>query len=42
MNIPLLGSLAYLIALVAADALLLFGPPGLGIEGAGLGASIAQ
>lgn len=46
MNIPLLGSLAYLLALVGADALLLFGPAslggGMGIAGAGLGASIAQ
>ncbi|PSC72302.1 MATE family efflux transporter [Micractinium conductrix] len=42
MRIPLLGSLSYLVALVAADSFLLYGPPALGIEGAGLGASIAQ
>jgi Na+-driven multidrug efflux pump len=42
MNVQLLGSLAYLAALVAADALLLFGPPALGMEGAGLGAAAAQ
>lgn len=42
MQIPLIGSLAYLVALVATDAFLLFGPPSLGIEGAGLGASVAQ
>ncbi|KAI3438217.1 hypothetical protein D9Q98_000654 [Chlorella vulgaris] len=42
MNTPLLGSLAYLLALVAADALFLYGLPGLGIQGAGYGASLAQ
>lgn len=42
MNVQLLGSLAYLAALLLADSFLLFGPPALGIEGAGLGASIAQ
>ncbi|KAL4450047.1 hypothetical protein ABPG77_010716 [Micractinium sp. CCAP 211/92] len=42
MNVQLLGSLAYLAALVLADSFLLFGPPAMGIEGAGFGASIAQ
>ncbi|KAL4452363.1 hypothetical protein ABPG75_008025 [Micractinium tetrahymenae] len=42
MNVQLLGSLAYLVALVAADSFLLFGPPAMGIEGAGYGASFAQ
>lgn len=41
MNIPLLGSLAYLVALVGADVLLLFGLHG-GMAGAGYGASLAQ
>lgn len=42
LNIPLLGSLAYLIGLVAFDVLLLFGPPAMGMEGAGYAASAAQ
>lgn len=41
MNIPLLGSLAYLLALVAADVALLFGAHA-GMAGAGHGASLAQ
>lgn len=42
LNIPLLGSLAYLVGLVAFDLLLLFGPPAMGMEGAGYAASAAQ
>lgn len=42
MNVQLLGSLAYLVALVLVDWFLLFGPPAMGIEGAGYGASLAQ
>ena len=42
MHISLLGSLAYLVALVAGDLFFLFGPLSLGIEGAGYAASIAQ
>ena len=38
----MLGSLAYLIGLVAFDVLLLFGPPAMGMEGAGYAASAAQ
>lgn len=41
MNIPLLGSLAYLLALVAGDLLFLFGLHW-GMEGAGLAAAAAQ
>ena len=42
MNIPLLGSLAYLGALVGTDLLLLWGSPAMGIEGAGYAAAVAQ
>jgi hypothetical protein len=42
MNVQLLGSLAYLVALTGADLFLLFGPPAAGMEGAGYGAAAAQ
>ena len=42
MNVQLMGSLAYLAALVAGDLFFLFGPPAMGIEGAGYAASLAQ